>query len=872
MTDKQLKLQVLLSAVDKVTAPLKNITRGSNGMATAMNANRQRIKELERAQRDLASYRGLTDQSRQVGAALTAQQIKTRELAKQMAAAGVPTKALSREYQQAVNATKKLETQHQSLTSRIKPLTAQLTAAGVKTSDFAREEFKLRSNLQNVTRELDKQKDAMARAAAQQRQLTEAKAAYDKRIATAGKLAGTGAKTTATGAAMLYGGARFMGEGLSFDATMSRVQALARLDKDSDEMKALRAQARELGATTSYNAGDAASGQAFLAMAGFTPHAIMAAMPGILDAAKAGGTDIARTADIASNILGGFKLPADQMGKVADILVTAFTTSNTSLEMLGETMKYVGPVAASAGMGLEEAAAMAGLLGNVGIQSSQAGTTLRAMLLRIAAPAGPAAAAMKELGLETRDAAGNVLGITDILGDVAKATEKLGSAERLTFLKDIFGQEAASGISELIDQAGADGLINQINTVRNNSGSSKKTANVMGDNLQGDLAQMSSAFSEVKLSIFDGQNEQLRELAQTVTALIGRVSAWTNNNPELVASIVKVIGAIAALLVVFGTIMTVIAGILVPIAMFQFSLSVLGIKSIGLIPVISKLIGGVLGLGKALLLNPIGIAIAAIVALGAAVWWAWNNIEPFRNVMLGLWDGIKSEWNNALAWAGEFIDGFKAALEAGDLLSWFGNLALSMAKAFLDYSPIGAIYSAINSLFDMGLPQRFSDFGGALMEGIGAGIASKLQSLQDDILGVAESVKGWFKGVLGINSPSRVFAEYGVNTLQGFENGIDAEKDTALRKVRNFATEASAAGSGILASDSAIALDHRPPLRPANYSHAIAGMGNTYNFYIIPPAGTDPHAIAHEVDRILRQREAEQQRQQRGALSDSYSM
>src|SRR5690606_7701339 len=124
---------------------------------------------------------------------------------------------------------------------------------------------------------------------------------------------------------------------------------------------ALRRQARELGATTMFSAGDAASGMAFLAMAGFTPKAIRDAMPGLLDMAKAGDLDLAMTADIASNILGGFRMEASQMGNVADILTKAFTTSNMSLEMLGETMKYVGPVASTAGMGLEEAAAMAGL-------------------------------------------------------------------------------------------------------------------------------------------------------------------------------------------------------------------------------------------------------------------------------------------------------------------------------------------------------------------------------------------------------------------------------------------------------------------------------------------------------------------------------
>src|SRR5690606_19052933 len=272
---------------------------------------------------------------------------------------------------------------------------------------------------------------------------------------------------------------------------------------------------------------------------------------------------------------------------------------------------------------------------------------------------------------------------------------------------------------------------------------------------------------------------------------------------------------------------------------------------------------GFLMFGKALLMNPIGIAIAALVALGAAVWWAWNNIEPFRNFMLTLWDGVTERWQ-------EFISGLRTAWSGGfiSMLEWTANL-------LLEFNPLALIYKGFAAVINWlggDLPTSFKDAGAALMDGLVNGITGKLSAVKEGVIGAAAGVKGWFKDVLGINSPSRVFAEYGVNTLQGFENGIDSEQGSALRRVREFAGAATAAGAGILMSGSALAIDTRPPLSPANYSHAITGTGNTYNIYITPPAGTDPHAIAQEVDRILRQREAEQQRQQRGALSDRYSM
>ncbi|GHU38883.1 hypothetical protein AGMMS50256_38480 [Betaproteobacteria bacterium] len=198
-------------------------------------------------------------------------------------------------------------------------------------------------------------------------------------------------------AALAYVAAKPISVGVEFEATMSKVQALTRLDRDSPEMAALNTQARELGAKTMFSATEAAQGQAFLAMAGFSPEHVLQSMPAMLDMAKAGDMDLARTADIASNVQTAMGLDASQMPRIADTLTMAFTSSNVSLEMLGETMKYMAPAARAAGMSLEEASAMAGLLGNAGIQASMAGTSLRNVITRLAAPPKAAGEALSEL-------------------------------------------------------------------------------------------------------------------------------------------------------------------------------------------------------------------------------------------------------------------------------------------------------------------------------------------------------------------------------------------------------------------------------------------------------------------------------------------
>nr|WP_252860766.1 phage tail tape measure protein [Edwardsiella ictaluri] len=230
-----------------------------------------------------------------------------------------------------------------------------LRNTGIDTRNLSQHQRELRQKLENANRSVEEQRRRLERLNRQQQRMNSAKASYAGTMQTRNKLAGFGATATATGVGMLYGGARVMMPGYDFDVGMSRVQALTRTDKNSAELKRLRKQSRELGASTSFTANDVAQGQGFLAMAGYTPDNIEQAMPHMLDLSKAAGMDsqLAEVADIASNIQSAYKIPAEQMQRMADALTFTFTTSNTDLRMLGETMKYVGPAAQAAGQDFE---------------------------------------------------------------------------------------------------------------------------------------------------------------------------------------------------------------------------------------------------------------------------------------------------------------------------------------------------------------------------------------------------------------------------------------------------------------------------------------------------------------------------------------
>ncbi len=386
MAGNNLKLQVILNAVDRATRPLRAIDRASQAASQAMRENRDRLKQLQATQKKVSSFRTLTRQSTETATALREQQERIRRLSQQMHTHQGDTAALRAERQKAITQARRLSQRVDEERQQLQRLRSTLNENGVSTANLSRDQRRLASEIQQANTAVEEQRQRLKRLAEQQRNAAQARGRYDRAMSLRSSMAGTGTGMVASGGAALYAGARLLAPGVEYGESMSRVQALTRLEGDDERLAALRQQARELGATTAFSAGQSADAQGYLAMAGFDPAAIQAAMPDMLNLALANQTDLARTADISSNILSGFGLDPAEMGRVGDVLTATTTRANVDLEMLGESMKYVAPQARAMNMSLEQSAAMAGLLGNVGIQGSQAGTTLRAMVTRLAAP------------------------------------------------------------------------------------------------------------------------------------------------------------------------------------------------------------------------------------------------------------------------------------------------------------------------------------------------------------------------------------------------------------------------------------------------------------------------------------------------------
>nr|WP_281492345.1 phage tail tape measure protein [Wohlfahrtiimonas chitiniclastica] len=416
---------------------------------------------------------------------------------------------------------------------------------------------------------------------------------------------------------MGYGVSRFMDDGMNFDTTMGRVQALTRLQKDDPMLAALRANAKELGASTWADPTQVAQGQAFYAMAGFKPEEIIKSMAGTLDLAKAGDVDISRAADIGSNILSAFGLSADEMDRVGDILVGTFTRTNTDLEMLGETMKYVGPIAKGLGVSLEETSAIAGVLGNIGIQGSQSGTAMRAIFSRLAAGPSMAKKELAKLGIKTNDKKGNLRTPVDLLREVLQKTAKMGNAQRMGILKSIAGEEAAAAFSALIEKGNLEDLNRIIDELKNNHGESKQLAKVMADNLSGDMQQLNSAWTDFKISIFEVNNKGLRNTFKWLTKIMVNIGDFAKSNPEIISNLSYIAAGVMGITASLG---------LAKLAWGAFQFAVLG--------------------------NPIVAAIAGIGLVMYGVYKNWDSLVWFFT------DGvfqIGKDLRNVYDWLGSWI-------------------------------------------------------------------------------------------------------------------------------------------------------------------------------------------------------------------------
>ncbi|HCQ0722850.1 phage tail tape measure protein [Citrobacter freundii] len=584
---KDLNIRVAFSAIDKLTRPVNAARNSVGGLSESLKKTQSSIKDLETQSQ---AFNRLNERVKKTAQQLTTTQRAFDGLNKAQKTGTVLTDA-QRERMTALAAKlDRLNASRSQETAKLQQASQALRAHGVSLAGGDR-------TIQSAIRRTEQYNQALERERRQLAAVTNARARYDRLSTTAGKLRTGGAMAVGASAGAGYAAGRFLAPAVGFDEEMSRVGALTRLDKGDEQFAALRAQAKKLGAETAFTTRDAASGQAFLAMAGFTPQSIQAALPGVLNMALAGGMDLGESADIGSNILTQFKLSSDQMDRVGDTLTAAFTRTNTDLRALGDTMKYAGPVAANLGISLEQASAMAGMLANNGLRGSDAGTALRSSLSRLASPPKAAADALKELGVSVADANGKMRPMETVLLDLFKATKKYGQVDQVSFFKNIAGEEAFVGLQTLVQAAGSGELQKLTKELQGAAGESATVAKKMADNLGGDLKELDSAWEAFRIQIEELADGALRKLTQALTGTIGVMTEWANKNPQLSKTLLAVGGSALALTAGIGATSLAIGLLLGPLAKLQlgFALLTSGSGLGGAVTLFSRLSGVISG-------------------------------------------------------------------------------------------------------------------------------------------------------------------------------------------------------------------------------------------------------------------------------------
>ena len=354
--------------------------------------------------------------------------------------------------------------------------------------------------------------------------------------------------TAATGAGAVAAGTAAINAGKSFEAGMSEVQAISGASRK--DLEALTNKAKEMGATTKFSATQASEGLKYMAMAGWNSQQMIDGLPGVMNLAAASGEDLGTVSDIVTDALTAMGLKASDSAHFADVLATAASSSNTNVAMMGETFKYAAPVAGALGYNIEDLAQAIGLMGNAGIKSSQAGTSLRSILTRLAKPPKDCANAMEDYGISIKNSDGSMKSLMEVMENMRDSLQGLPKDEQSAAAAALGGQEAMSGLLAIINASESD-FDNLSKAIDNASGAAQDQADIMNDNLQGALYELGSAAESAGIELYDNIKNPAKKAVRAAATEIRSLSTTIKDNgieaiiPEETITTVKNLGTTA---------------------------------------------------------------------------------------------------------------------------------------------------------------------------------------------------------------------------------------------------------------------------------------------------------------------------------------
>ena len=708
-----LRLEVLLKAVDQATRPLKSIQTASKSLSGDIRDTQKGLRDLNGQASKIDGFRKASAQLAVTGQALEKAKQEAEALAVQFKNTERPTAAQARVLESAKRAADGLQTKYNSLTQSVKRQQTELGKAGINTRNLTNDENRLKNNISETTAQLNRQREALARVSAQQAKLSRVKERYKSGKELAGNMAAAGAAGVGIATAGTMAGVKLLMPGYDFAQKNSELQAVLGVDKQSPEMQALRKQARQLGDNTAASADDAASAQIIIAKGGGDAEAIAAMTPVTLNLSLANRKTMEENAQLLMGTKAAFQLSNDAAAHIGDVLSTTMNKTTADFQGLSDSLSYLAPVAKNAGVSLEQAAAITGTLHDNNIRGSMAGTGGAAVITRLQAPTGKAYDALKELGVKTSDRKGNTRPLFTILKEMQASFErnKLGTGQKAEYVKTIFGEEAMKSASVLMAAAASGKLDKLTATIKASDGKTEELVKVMQDNLGGDFKEFQSAYEAVGTDLYDQQDSSLRKLTQTATQYVLKLDNWIKDNKELAETIGIIAGGALALIGIIGGIGLVAWPVVMGINAIIAAAGVLG--------TVFTVVGSAIATALGAITWPIVAVGAAIVAGALLIRKYWEPISAFFS---GVVEGIMSAFapvGEMFAPLAPIFDGLGEKLRG--VWQWFKDLI----------APVKATQETLDSCKNVGVI-----FGQALASALMAplNVFNKLRSGVDWLL------------------------------------------------------------------------------------------------------------------------------------------
>ena len=885
-----LRLQVLLSTIDKATRPLKHISEGGIQTARALKDARDRLKELTSQQKDVSAWRAQRAAAEQTGASLTAARDRVKSLSQELAATDAPTRAMTRSFQAAVREATRLKQQHQQQSVQLQGLRSKLYDAGISTTNLGTHERQLREQINATNASISLQGKRMAELSAQHKRAALARSQMEKSQRVAGNLAVNGAAGLGVG----YAASRPIAAAVKAfapnedSATQLKVSMMDDTGKVSEDFQKITDLATKLGDRLPGTTADFQNMMTMLRRQGLSAQSILG---GTGEAAAYLGVQLkmeaTEAAEFAAKMQDATRTTEKDMMGLMDTIQRGFYAGVDPGNMLQGFSKIAPVMDVIKKSGIDAAKELAPLLimmDQAGMEGGSAGNAFRKIFQagldkdKVDKANKIAAGANKGVSLKFTNADGNFAGLENLYAQVEKL-KVLNDTDRTAVISKLFGDDAETltTLNTMMNKglAGYKEVQQKLQTQADLRTRVNEQLSTLTNIMEAAEGSFTNAMAEFGAAVAP----ELKDLINTLGEIANSVGAWARENPKLAGGLVKVVAAIAALAFVFGGLALTMASMLGPFAVLRYGMTMFGLQGGGITSMLGRLMPTLTGLarnvfpmfaqGVRMLATTMGGALlTALRTVGIALWGLAANpiVLIIAAVVAALaggayliyknWDAVKNYFANA--WTE-----IKAGFDGG-----IGGIITTL----VNFSPLGLVYQAfagVLSYLGIDLPSRFTEFGSMIVNGLVNGLTAGLGAVKDAISSIGDSSIGWFKEKLGIHSPSRVFAELGGFTMAGLTQGLEGGQKGPLNALTSMSKQLTAAGTLALGATAmpAFAVDNTPPIS-SSPAAAVYDSHDTYQFTIEAGPGTDMQSLEKSVRAIMARIENEKKARQRSKLSD----